>query len=124
MIACEEQLASLAGHVVLITGSVRIAGEHVVKSKSALLIRERGGDLVTDFTSRVTLVVCAQFDARRLEDDRRRLTGKMLDVEKYMHRTGRHVHVINTTGFEDLLSGKSATCNPPRLLGAGHTLGP
>jgi hypothetical protein len=59
----------------------------------------------------VNLLVVGQMWSGPLHDDQRRYSQKLVYFEELMRREMRHVHVIDGSGFGELLDGRPASCH-------------
>ena len=58
----------------------------------------------------VTVLVDGQIWSGPLSDERRRYSQKAKFIEQVTRETGRHVHVIDSAAYEELLQGRPARC--------------
>lgn len=94
----------------LLTGGVEIDGERVHREDCRELISLHGGQSKKDWARDITVVVAGIQDARRLSDDEKRLSGKLLSALEFIRAGGHHVHIIDGTGLGALFNGQPALC--------------
>jgi hypothetical protein len=122
---CTGWVTSLRGETVLYTGTVYVDGTQMERRTLREQTRLMGGHVAPDQSSAVTVLVHGDLGVgRRLTDSKRGYSRKLVFVEKTMHESGRHIHVIDDLGFGELLHGRSATCHKLRSVGDGLLAGP
>ncbi|MCC2313468.1 hypothetical protein [Cellulomonas xiejunii] len=94
----------------LYTGTTYVRGERMVRPELCRQTERLGGCNAADKSLAVTVLVSGETWSGPLTDETRRYSRKATFIERVTRETGRHVHVINSAGYEALLNGEPARC--------------
>ncbi len=107
---CTGWVTSLRGETVLYTGTTYVRGERMVRAELRRQTERLGGRNAPDKSLTVTVLVSGETWSGPLTDETRRYSQKASFIERVTRKTGRHVHVIDSVGYETLLDGGQARC--------------
>lgn len=111
-----DGVTSLRGRGVVLAGRIFIDGENVSHARLAARIRQLGGRVVPAHRSYgVDILVLGDPSGTRVSDPLREYSQQVLDIERQMVLTGKHVHVIREDGLEALLYRRAARCRRLQL---------
>ena len=115
--ACDGLVASLQGHLVMLTGKTRIGGAHVERWKLTPRPEARGAEVLQDGTRnrRVTLLVMGDLVPERVTDPINVRSKKVVFVDAERER-GHHICVVDDGGISDLLKGQPVVCLESRIF--------
>ncbi|MBD7980221.1 BRCT domain-containing protein [Oerskovia merdavium] len=97
--------------LVLFTGRALVCGEHMERRVLREHTVKLGGRVAPDRSASVTVLVVGEIWTGPLRDGQRRYSQKLVYFEELMRRQRRHVHVIDGSGFGELLTGRHARCH-------------
>lgn len=117
---CEGWVTALGDQTVTFTGKVEIDGQRMFRAECEARAHRLGAATATDFSGRITLLVQGDLGGQTVTDPEREYSDKLVAVQRTRERREPHVHVVNSTGFTELVHGEVARCR--RLRGAGRTL--
>jgi hypothetical protein len=106
---CTGVLTSLTGEAVLITGATFVDGVQTHRDRCLRMAALRGARPLAKFSGRVTLLVQGPTRADNVTDKVNNRSWKLIRTEA-TGAAGRHIHVVNSTGFSQLLHGERAQC--------------
>lgn len=104
-------IESVRDELVLFTGRAVVHGEHMERRHLREHTVKLGGRVAPDRSASVTLLVVGEMWTGPLRDGQRRYSQKLVYFEELMRRERRHVHVIDGSGFGELLAGRRASCH-------------
>jgi hypothetical protein len=107
---CNGLVETLRGENVLFTGKVTVDGEHLKRAHCCKRVETRGGRVAPGWSCVVTVLVHGDLQSANVIDPQRGYSRKLVSAERAMAVEGRHVHVIDSRGFEALLHGRPAPC--------------
>lgn len=115
-LACDGLVASLQGHLVMLTGRTRIGGEHFERRTLTRHLVAHGAQVLQDGTRnrRVTLLVLGDLAPERVTDPVNVRSKKVVFVDT-QRRQGNHICVVDDGGISDLLQGRQAVCLDSRI---------
>lgn len=108
---CPGWITTLRAEVVLFSGKVFVRGEHMERRLLRQHAQTAGGLIAPDRSEAVTVLVAGDMWTGPLRDGRRSYSQKLVYIEELMRRRRRHIHVLDGTGFGELLDGRPATCH-------------
>lgn len=106
---CTGVLTSLTGQAVLITGATFVDGTQTHRDGCLRLAEQMGARPLTKFSGNVTLLIQGPTREDNVTDKVNNRSWKLINTQA-MGAAGRHIHVINSTGFTHLLHGEQAQC--------------
>jgi len=118
MTHCNGWVRSLKGLNVVFSGFVRVDGERTTHRDCGQQVESRGGSWADDFSGETDLVVMGwqeDLDYRHTGASRKVELARQSNIAAG-HRG--HVHIIDTSGFEDLLRRKPGECINQSLAGS------
>lgn len=109
--ACDGWVESVRDELVLFTGRALVRGEHMERRHLREHTVKLGGRVAPDRSASVTVLVVGEMWTGPLRDGQRRYSQKLVYFEELMRRERRHIHVIDGSGFGELLAGRHARCH-------------
>jgi hypothetical protein len=106
----------------MFTGKTLVDGEWVIRDDCFSRSQTLGATCQNSFSRKVTLVVHGEL-AGNVKDMDRGLSRKLLAVLE-SRKAGRHIHVVDASGYSDLLFGAPARCRDLKVQGDHVTVMP
>ncbi|MCC2321353.1 hypothetical protein [Cellulomonas xiejunii] len=94
----------------LYTGTIYVRGQRMVRPELRRRTENLAGLNAPDSSMAVTVLVSGETWSGPLTDEARRYSRKASFIERVRRTTDRHVHVIDSAGYEALLDGGHARC--------------
>jgi hypothetical protein len=110
-----------AGDLVTVTGRAYVTGIRIYKTESRRRLERAGAGFSDDWSEHIATVIWGEFSPAQIINPARGLTEK-LENAWAARRVGRHVHVVDTGDYAELLAGQRVPCRPvpdPEVLRRG-----
>lgn len=114
---CDGQVRSLAGQRAIVSGRVYLDGSHASHRECARRLRSAGAEYSDEYSHGTTILIKGDLSYQPLTDPTGRFSRKLLAVHQSRQGGQEHVHVVDESGFNDLLDGGIARCRRLRKRG-------